>query len=84
MSESSGNMVPLASLESGVKVRIVSIDGGRGMQHRLESLGVRPGKILMKVSAAFMGGPVTVLVDGRQVAMGRGIARRVMVERNPQ
>ena len=63
--------------ESGV---VQSIGGGRGIVRRLEHLGVRPGKVLAKVSSQFMAGPVTVTVDGRQVAMGRGIARRVLVD----
>ena len=47
---------------------------------RLESMGIRPGKVLTKVSSQPMAGPITVTVEGRQVAMGRGIARRVEVE----
>lgn len=73
--------IPLNELGANESGTVLSIAGGRGMQQRLESLGVRPGKVLVKVSAVFMGGPVTVSVDGRQVAMGRGIASRVMVER---
>jgi len=75
-------MMRLDQLAPGQSGVVCSIQGGRGMQHRLESLGVRPGKVVTKVSAVFMGGPVTVTVDGRQVAMGRGIASRVMVERH--
>jgi len=77
-------LIRLDQLQAGQSGVVRSIGGGRGMQHRLESLGVRPGKVLTKVSAVFMGGPVTVTVDGRQVAMGRGIASRVMVERNSE
>jgi len=47
---------------------------------RLEAMGIRPGKVVVKVSGLAMGGPVTVTVDGRQLAMGRGIAARVLVE----
>ena len=71
--------IPLTELRAGESAVVESIEGGRGIQHRLEVLGVRPGKRLTKVSAALMGGPVTVLVGGRQVAMGRGIARRVIM-----
>jgi len=59
---------------------VVALHGGRGMVGRLESMGIRPGKVITKLSSQPMGGPVTVLVEGRQVAMGRGIARRVEVE----
>ena len=50
------------------------------MMRKLEAMGVRPGKVVTKVSSQLMSGPVIVLVDGRQVAMGRGIAGRVLVE----
>jgi Fe2+ transport system protein FeoA len=32
------------------------------------------------VSSQFMAGPVVVIVDGRQVAMGRGMANRIQVD----
>ena len=67
-------------LRAGQVAVVRSVEGGRGIQQRLEAMGVRPGKTIVKVSGLFMGGPVTVMVDGRQVAMGRGIAGRVTVE----
>ena len=57
-----------------------SVAGGRGIVGKLEAMGLRPGKVVTKVSSQYMAGPVTVVVDGRQMAMGRGIAARVMVE----
>jgi len=70
----------LERMDSGRRGRVVALHGGRGMVGRLESMGIRPGKVITKLSSQPMGGPVTVLVEGRQVAMGRGIARRVEVE----
>jgi ferrous iron transport protein A len=70
----------LERLPKGAWARILSVDGGHGMERKLEDIGLRAGKRLRKVSSQLMAGPVTVLVDGRQVAMGRGIARRVKVE----
>lgn len=59
---------------------ILSLDGGYGMTRRLDAMGLRPGKQVRKLGSQFMAGPVTVLVDGREVAMGRGIARKISVE----
>lgn len=73
-------LISADKLRSGQSGVVQSIEGGRGIVKRLEALGVRPGKTVVKVSGLFMGGPVTVMVDGRQVAMGRGIAGRVLVE----
>jgi len=67
-------------LAPGQRGRVVALHGGRGMVIRLESMGIRAGKVVAKVSSQLMAGPVTVMVEGRQVAMGRGIARRVEVE----
>ncbi|GAF92399.1 unnamed protein product [marine sediment metagenome] len=73
-------LIPVDQLRPGESGTVRSVEGGRGMLQRLEAMGVRPGKVVVKVSGLFMGGPVTVTVDGRQVAMGRGIAARVLVE----
>ncbi|HUW59065.1 MAG TPA: FeoA family protein [Planctomycetota bacterium] len=73
-------LISVDQLRAGKSGVVRSVEGGRGILQRLEGMGVRPGKTVVKVSGLFMGGPVTVTVDGRQVAMGRGIAGRVMVE----
>jgi ferrous iron transport protein A len=70
----------LERLPKGARARILRVEGGHGVERKLEDIGLRPGKEVRKVSSQLMAGPVTVLVDGRQVAMGRGIARRVRVE----
>ncbi|NLW49862.1 MAG: ferrous iron transport protein A [Candidatus Brocadiaceae bacterium] len=70
----------LEQLPPGRNAVVVALGGGRGMVNRLEAMGVRPGKQVRKVSTQFMAGPITVLVNGRQLAMGRGIARRIQVD----
>jgi ferrous iron transport protein A len=70
----------LERMPKGVWARVLGVDGGWGVARKLEDIGLREGKRIRKVSSQLMAGPVTVLVDGRQVAMGRGIARRVRVE----
>ena len=69
----------LADLPAGRTAVVVQLRGGRGMVHRLDALGLRAGKTVRKLSSQFMAGPITVLIDGRELAMGRGIARRVVV-----
>ena len=72
--------VDLTQLEEGESGRVVLVSGGHGLIRRLESLGIRVGKKVTKVSAQFMRGPVTVRIDGFQVALGFGMARKVLVE----
>ena len=70
----------LTQLEEGETGVVVSIHGGYGLLHRLESLGIRVGKKVTKVSSQLMRGPITLRVDNCQVAMGFGMARKIMVE----
>ena len=58
----------------------MDIHGGHGLVHRLESLGIRVGKKVTKVSAQLMRGPVTVRIDNSQVAIGFGMAKKILVE----
>ena len=73
-------VVRVDQLKPGESGMVRSITGGRGIVRKLEAMGLRPGTTVTKVSTQFMAGPVTVLIGGRQMAMGRGIAARVMVE----
>ena len=70
----------LKDLKPGEVGRIAQIDGGHGMVSRLAALGIRPGKRITKLSSGFMRGPVTIEVDRTQVAIGFGMAKRIMVE----
>ncbi len=53
---------------------------GPGFGRRLEALGIRPGKKVTKVGSMFFRGPVTLRVDNAQVAIGFGMANRILVE----
>jgi len=43
-------------------------------------LGIRPGKMVRKITTQPMGGPLLLEVEGARVAIGRGMARRVMIK----
>jgi len=49
------------------------------MIDRLNGLGIVPGKKVTKTSAMLMRGPVTVEVDRAEVAIGFGMASRIIV-----
>jgi len=70
-------------LETGQSGEVSAIQGGVGLTHKLESMGIRTGKRVTKVSGQFMKGPVTIKLEGRQLAMGHGIASKVQVETDP-
>jgi len=71
--------VDLTQLEVGESGTVVEIQGGFGLVRRLESLGIRAGKKLTKISSQFMRGPITVRIDNFQVALGFGMARKIIV-----
>ena len=54
--------------------------GGYGFVDRLHSLGIRPGRRVTKVSGMFMRGPVTLQVGRAQIAVGYGMAGKILVE----
>ncbi len=65
---------------SGKTGTVLEILGGRGLILRLHALGIRPGKTVTKVSGMFGHGPVTVQVDTTQIAIGFGMADKIIVE----
>ena len=72
--------ITLIRMRTGQSGIVVQIQGGHGMVNRLSALGIRPGKRITKVSGGLMRGPVTVQIDGAQVAIGFGMAMRITVE----
>ena len=73
-------IIPLTQMQSGESGVVIQIAGGMGAQHRLEILGIRIGKKITKISGMFMRGPVTVQVNNSQIAIGFGMANKVLVE----
>lgn len=71
----------LLQVEIGQIVRVVSFEGGKKLEHKLRQLGVLPGNCARVLRHAPLGGPVMVEVDGRSVALGRGIATKILVEK---
>ncbi len=75
-----GKQIPLSRMEAGQSGIVVQIQGGRGLINRLSALGIRPGQRVTKVSSMFMRGPVTIQVGNAQVAIGFGMASKIIVE----
>lgn len=75
-----GRQLTLRQMEIGQTGTVIGILGGRGLMRRLEVLGIRPGKKVTKVSSTLFRGPVTLRVDNAQVAIGFGMANRIIVE----
>jgi len=63
--------------DSGIVVRMV---GGHHMIDRLDALGIRQGKRVVKLSSMFMKGPVTIKFDSGQVAIGYRMANKIIIK----
>lgn len=63
-------------------LRIVGILGGEGVRRRLLSLGFHKNDLVQLDSQAILRGPVLVrnLTSDIRVALGRGVAQKVLVE----
>jgi ferrous iron transport protein A len=70
----------LNKIKTGQTAVVKEIQGGHGVVSRLESLGIRPGKKVTMISSHFWGGPVTVVIDKAKVAIGHGVAQKILVE----
>ncbi len=75
-----GKQVTLVQMQTGQSGIVVQIQGGHGLVRRLSALGIRPGRRITKVSSMLMRGPVTIQIDRAQVAIGFGMANRIIVE----
>ena len=79
---SSDNQTTVARMRAGQAGVVVQVLGGHGLTRRLQVLGIRPGKRITKVSSMFARGPVTIQVDNTQVALGFGMADKIVVDLN--
>ena len=70
----------LLQAKNGNWVRITGFRGGRGMQSRLAQLGFIPGNQIRIIRTAPFHGPLLIQVEGREIVLGRGVARHILVE----
>ena len=78
--ETKANRVSVAQMRAGQRGKIVEINGGHGLARKLDALGIRAGKKITKISAQWMRGPVLVRQNHTQIALGFGMASKVLVE----
>ena len=75
-----GKLVTLHQMHPGQSGKVVEIQGGHGLINRLSALGIRPGKKITKISSMLMRGPVTIQSGNARIAIGFGMANRIIVE----
>jgi ferrous iron transport protein A len=62
-------------------VEITSITGGQNAELRLAEMGFLPGERVQVLGNPGWG-PVTVMVKGSKMALGQGLAAKIMVREN--
>jgi ferrous iron transport protein A len=82
--EAPAEEIPMSMLRTGEVGVLKSYAGGKGMLGRCLSMGFTPGSTV-KMVENFGGGPVLAKVHDVEVALGRGMATKIMVTRiNPK
>ena len=72
--------VTLNQMRTGQQGKIIQVEGGLRLINRLDSLGIRKGKKITKISSMLMRGPVTIQTGRTHVAIGHGMAHKILVE----
>ena len=62
------------------KAKVIDIQGGAGIRQRLSQMGIHPGDIITMVRYGALRGPLLIEIHGSQVALGRGIASKIILE----
>jgi Fe2+ transport system protein FeoA len=73
----------MSELLTGEHATILDFGGGRAVNNRLTSLGFTPG-VEIDMTRNYGHGPLIVTVRGTRVALGRGEAQKIVVQRGSQ
>lgn len=74
------SLQPLSKVPSGHRARIVALAGGRQFQARLLNMGLNIGfEVNVIHSGNGRGGPTLVASKGTRLAIGHGMAEKIMV-----
>jgi ferrous iron transport protein A len=76
-------MKTLLQISPGNSVRVLDFDGGIHLRRKLTQYGIYPGDCLRLLRKAPMGGPLLVECNEREIALGRGVADKIIVELEP-
>ena len=79
MKEVGGKIMVLSRIDRGKEVTLINIDGGRGIRSKLYSMGLVPG-VNLKILSRSGSGPVMIAVKDSRLAIGRGMAEKIIVE----
>lgn len=70
----------LVQIRKNRKAKVLEISGGSTLQHKMMSMGIYPGREITKLSHFALRGPVAVKVGRSVLALGHGVAAKIIVE----
>ncbi|MEJ2629035.1 MAG: FeoA family protein, partial [bacterium] len=73
--------VTLDQIKINQSVIVQRINGGYGVRNRLNTMGIHKGDNLTVKRSGIMRGPILVNIHGMDVALGRGMARKIVVSK---
>jgi ferrous iron transport protein A len=73
-------MKTLLQFSPGDSVRVIDFYGGINLRSKLIQYGIHPGDCLRLLRKAPLGGPLLVECNEREIALGRGVADKIIVE----
>ncbi|MFC1992988.1 ferrous iron transport protein A [Chloroflexota bacterium] len=71
-------MMPLSMASPDEIVEVVSVRSGWGLQRRLADMGLTPG-VKVRIINSQQTGPVVIEIRGSRLALGHGVAHKIMV-----
>ena len=70
----------LVQIRKNRKAKVLEISGGSTLQHKMMSMGIYPGREITKLSHFALKGPVTVKIGRSVLALGHGVAAKIILE----
>lgn len=72
--------ISLIQMKAHKKGRVLEVLGGERLQNKLMSMGIYQGREITKLGHFAMRGPVAIKVGRTVIALGHGMAGKVIVE----
>jgi len=73
------NRIRLSDVRPNTEIVLYKIVGGMGMERKLTEMGLLPGERIKRIDSP-SDGPVVLVVKGAKIAIGQGMADKIIVE----
>ena len=74
------NLKDLTQINKGETVKVVENNGGRQFKNKVDAIGLRIGSRVVKLSAQVLKGPITIKIGSTKLAIGHGMAKKILVD----